>query len=77
MEERIGKAFQTAFGLKPEEFSTSLGPEDVAGWDSLGHLRLVAALQEEFQVEFEVDEVMQMEDVSRIIEVLQGRGIAD
>ena len=70
MEEKIRNAFVSAFAIDPSTFSLDFTPDEVRGWDSLGHLRLVAALQEQFQTEFEVDEVMQMEDVRKIIEVI-------
>jgi acyl carrier protein len=76
MEEKIGLAFQDAFGVPPAEFHLDVTPDDVTAWDSLGHMRLVTALQERFGVEFEIDEVMEMDSVRKIVEVLQNKGAA-
>jgi acyl carrier protein len=76
MDEKIGRAFFSAFGVTAEEFSDALSPEQVKGWDSLGHLRLVMALQEEFGVEFEVDEIMRMESVAKIRTIIAERQVA-
>ena len=73
MLEKIQKSFIEAFGLKHAEFSLDLSPEKVTAWDSLGHLRLISALQEQFSVEFEIDEIMGMENVEKIIEILNKR----
>jgi acyl carrier protein len=73
MDQRIAEIFNTVFQFPPEQFADSLTPQDVAGWDSLGHVRLVTQLQEQFGVEFEVDEIMRMETVGAIKEILATR----
>jgi acyl carrier protein len=75
LDEVIQGAFVSAFNLPPEQFSDALEPQDVTVWDSLGHLKLVAALQEKLGIEFEIDEIMQMESAGKIKEILGKRGI--
>lgn len=65
--EKVKNAFVSTFGIEPATFSVEMLPDDVPGWDSLGHLRLVTALQEQFGVEFEVSEVMDMDSVEKIV----------
>jgi acyl carrier protein len=74
MDQRIAEAFNAVFQISPEEVTDSLSPQDVTGWDSLGHVRLVTQLQEQFGVEFEVDEIMRMENVAEIKKILVARG---
>jgi acyl carrier protein len=73
MEDKIKAAFAESLNYSGDLFSGAIGPEDVSGWDSLGHLRLVAALQDQFGIEFEVDEIMRMENVAAIKSVLAER----
>jgi acyl carrier protein len=73
MDQRIADVFQTVFQLPPEQLTDALAPQDVSGWDSLGHVRLVTQLQEQFGVEFEVDEIMRMETVGEIKKILSAR----
>lgn len=73
MDQRIAEVFNTVFQLPPEQLTDALTPQDVAGWDSLGHVRLVAQLQEQFGVEFEVGEIMRMETVGEIKKILAAR----
>lgn len=73
MDQRIAEVFNAVFQLPPEQLSDSLTPQDVAGWDSLGHVRLVTQLQEQFGVEFEVDEIMRMETVGEIKKIVAAR----
>lgn len=46
------------FGLESAAISDNTGPDNTPGWDSLKHLNLVAALEEEFDVEFTDSEVV-------------------
>lgn len=75
IDEKLKALFIQTLAIKEEDFSNSLAPEGVAGWDSLGHLKLVAALQQAFGVELEVDEIMRMEDVGTIKQILKDRGV--
>lgn len=52
-------------------------PEDVKKWDSLGHMTLVAALEERFGLQFEVDEIMEMATVAAILSILAAKGVAE
>jgi acyl carrier protein len=69
--EKVKNAFVSTFSVDPAAFKVEMLPEDVQGWDSLGHLRLVTALQEQFGVEFEVDEVMDMDSVQKIVSICE------
>lgn len=73
MDDKIRQVFNSVFQVAPEQVSDTLSPQDVSGWDSLGHVRLVTALQEQFGLEFEVDEIMRMENVAEIKKVLAAR----
>jgi len=77
MAERLANVFQKAFGLEPQCFSPGLVPEEVPNWDSVGHMNLVAHLEEEFQQQFEVDEIMEMSSPAKIMEILSAKGAGD
>lgn len=44
--------------------------EDVQGWDSIGHVNLIAALEEHFQVKFTTSEIVEMNSVGAIRDIL-------
>jgi len=50
-------------------------PETVEGWDSMGHLNLVLALERDYQVSIAVADVVEMVSVKRIKDVLRGYGV--
>jgi acyl carrier protein len=40
---------------------------DFPGWDSMGHLSILRQVEEEFNINFDPEEMMDIEDVSDII----------
>ena len=75
--ERVGKVFENVFDFEASNISASTVPDDVPKWDSIGHMSMVSELETEFSVQFELDEVMEMADVGKILEILTNKGIKD
>jgi acyl carrier protein len=64
-------AFKAAFDVDPKLITMETKPTDVPAWDSMGHLALVSSLEQAFGLSFDVDQVMEMEDVRQIIKIVQ------
>jgi acyl carrier protein len=77
VEARLAKVFHDTFRFDAAKFSLATVPEDVPNWDSIGHMNLVANLEREFGLQFEVDEIMEMASAAKIVEILHGKGVAD
>lgn len=75
--EGVQKAFASSFGVDPAKITPATVPEDVKKWDSLGHMTLVAALEENFGLQFEVDEIMEMATVAAILSILEAKGVPE
>lgn len=74
--ERLTDVFRDVLGddrLGIDEQTTSA---DVPGWDSLTHLRLVAAIEKEFAVRFATTQIADLHEVSHILRLLADHGIA-
>jgi acyl carrier protein len=63
------------FGAEPDSIDASSSPESVEGWDSMGHLNLIAALEKRFNVSIDIGDAMEMVSVQRIREILAGYGV--
>jgi acyl carrier protein len=54
--------------------ATKIGPESspetIDTWDSVHHLNLVLALEQEFNLQFEPEEIDQMKDIQQILDIL-------
>lgn len=61
--------------LPPGSINLLSTSDDVDRWDSLGHLQICMALEAEFGVSPELEEVGQINSVPAIIEYLRGMGI--
>ncbi|MFZ0007788.1 MAG: acyl carrier protein [Steroidobacteraceae bacterium] len=70
---RVQKAFHGAFDVDPQSISVDTQPDDVPGWDSMGHVTLASSLEREFAISFDVDELMAMENVREIIRIVKGK----
>ncbi|MFZ1099937.1 MAG: acyl carrier protein [Steroidobacteraceae bacterium] len=70
---RVQKAFHGAFDVEPQSISVDTQPDDVPGWDSMGHVTLASSLEREFAISFDVDELMAMENVREIIRIVKAK----
>ncbi|MGX9965220.1 acyl carrier protein [Roseomonas sp. F4] len=75
MLETYKKLFCEAFEIESDEAETAT-PETLGTWDSLRHMNLIAALEDEFGVEFEPDDVMGLNSYNAGIELLKKYGVA-
>ena len=75
MDNTLKNIFVGTLAISPDQYADTLAPDEVQKWDSLGHVQLVMALQGEFGVEFDVEEMMEMENVGKIKEILVKHGV--
>jgi acyl carrier protein len=54
--------------------SAESSPQSVESWDSVQHLNLVLALEEQFGMQFEPDEMDGMKSIGAIAEMLSAKG---
>jgi acyl carrier protein len=48
-------------------------PESIAAWDSVHHLNLVLALEQEFNLQFEPEEIDQIGNVGQIVALISSK----
>ncbi len=70
---RVKDAFESAFEVDPQTITIDTEPKDIEAWDSMGHVSLASSLERAFNVSFDVDELMEMENVRAIVRVLKGK----
>ena len=70
---KVQEAFKAAFDIDPQSVTMETKADDVSGWDSVGHLSLAACLEETFGVSLDVDDLMEMESVRRIVSVIESK----
>ncbi len=73
--EKYRHAFAEAFEVAPEETDAFVMGQTEA-WDSIGHMSLVASLEDAFGIELEPQEILAISSFQKGIEVLGNKGIA-
>lgn len=66
LHQRIKLLFGRVFQVRPELISDETRRGALEQWDSLGHLNLLEALREEFDVEIPPEQALEMESVADI-----------
>lgn len=61
---RLRRVISAVFGVEESTVTPNDSPHTVAEWDSVGHLQLMLALEEEFGVRFEADEFASLGSVA-------------
>jgi len=67
---KVREAFKATFDIDPQLISMETTADDVPGWDSVGHLSLGANLEEAFEISLDVDDLMEMESVRKIVLII-------
>jgi acyl carrier protein len=70
---KLQKIFNSTFDTENSSITMNTVPDDVEGWDSLGHVTLASNIEQEFHVNLDVDELMEMENVGSIVRILEGK----
>lgn len=69
----VQEVFNEAFGIDSRSISLETTPGDVPAWDSVGHLDLAARLEQVFGISFDVDDLMEMENVRGIVRIITAK----
>ena len=66
MDNHIKNVMSAVFEIPIDEIDDDSSPDNVGAWDSLKHMNLVVALEEEFDIELIDDEIVEMMNLSQI-----------
>ena len=60
VDERLRQVFADVFGIGGDAVVDEDSPSTIDGWDSVTHLNLVLALEGEFMMQFEAEEIPEL-----------------
>lgn len=72
LEDLIRKAFSLP---KSKKMTDNLGPGKLEGWDSLGHINLMSALESEYKITLDISEIVNLESITDIKKILKNKGV--
>lgn len=73
--EKYIKIFAEILSLEENQITNNLKYQDVPGWDSIGHMELMAEIEDQFGISMETDDIIDFSSVETGIEILKKYGI--
>jgi len=58
------------FEISTGEINDKSSPDNIISWDSIKHMNLVVALEEEFDIQFNDLEIFELQNLSLIINII-------
>ena len=75
MEDRIKNVMSAVFEVSVDKTNDDASPDTIESWDSLKHMNLIIALEEEFNVEFSDSETVELLSYKLISIILKDHGV--
>jgi len=72
-EGKLKKIFSDIMGIEDSHINNSTSMENVESWDSIKHMSFIIALEKEFNVDLDDDDIEQMINYEVIIAILNER----
>lgn len=72
--ERLDDVFRDVFDDDTLEVDENTTADDIEDWDSIEHITLIGAVEDEFKMRFKMREVSGMKDVGEMIGIIEQRG---
>jgi acyl carrier protein len=74
-EAKLKQVLADVFGVDPSVINDEASVDTVEKWDSLNHLNLVIALEEQFKVSLTEEQIVEMMNYPLVKAVLQEHGV--
>jgi len=72
---RYNRVFQTIFNTETENFNSDFATETISEWDSITHLSLITALEDEFDIMFDAADILSFKSYDEGKEIVAKYGI--
>lgn len=71
---KLTEIFRDFFDDESIELQDTTTSDDIEDWDSLEHINLIVAIEQEFGIKFTMGEVTGMKNVGAMVDIIQERG---
>lgn len=69
---KLNDIFQEVFDDEEIEVYEDTTSDDIEDWDSLEHINLIAAIEQEFDIKFTMAQVVGMKNVGEMVDIILG-----
>jgi acyl carrier protein len=73
--EKYNNVFIETFDISNEHLQDDLEYQSIPAWDSVGHMSLMAALEDEFDISLEMDDIIEFGTYKTGIETMKKYGV--
>lgn len=77
VQDRLRRVFVETLELGDDVDVENLNYRDIPQWDSLGHMTLIGAIEDEFDVQLDTDQVIGLSSFKVGVDTLKGLGVTD
>ncbi len=71
--ERLNNVFRDVFDDESITVNENTTSDDIEDWDSLEHINLIVAVEQEFGIKFNMNEVTTMKNVGEMVDIIISR----
>lgn len=75
IDNRLKGVFSKIFDIDLSYIDKDSSPDTIENWDSLNHMNLIIALEQEFNLSFSMGEIVEMLNYQLIVIILESKGI--
>lgn len=68
---KYDSAFISAFNIDEEKLGDDLKYESIQEWDSIGHMSLIAELEDVFEISMEMDDILEFSSYEKGKKILE------
>lgn len=68
--ETLNEVFRDVFDDESIEVNDETTSDDIEDWDSLEHINLIAAVEQEFGMKFNMGQVVTMKNVGEMVDII-------
>ncbi len=72
-EKKLKKTFCSALSVAEDKIDNSLEYNGIPEWDSIGHMTLISAIEEEFKISIETDDIIDFSGFKKGKEILSSK----
>lgn len=73
--DKYDKVFMECFSLEKKELENDVEYNSIQSWDSIGHMEMIAELEDMFNIMMETDDVINFSSYKKGFEIMANYGI--
>lgn len=72
---QLNELIASVINVSPATLTPQSGPENLPDWDSLAHIGVIAAVEQTYQVQLTMPEILSIKTIADLRNILEKRGV--